>query len=118
MGFLKENTLCCNRISTGIKGLDSVMLGGMLPGNSYMLRGGPGTGKTTLGLQFLTEGARLGEPVLFISLEESEKQLRTTAEKLDLDASGLNFLDLSPNSNFFVETQSYDIFSSSEVVLG
>jgi circadian clock protein KaiC len=103
------------RISTGVKGLDEIMLGGMLPGNSYLLRGGPGTGKTTIGLQFLKEGAARGEPALFISLEESEEQIRATALKLGFDVSGVTFLDLSPDSGFFVEVQSYDIFSSAEV---
>lgn len=112
----KEATsLIKGNISTGIKGLDEVLLGGFIPGHSYMLRGGPGTGKTTIGLQFLSEGARAGEPVLFISLEETEKQIRTSAEKLGLDLTGVSFLDLSPDSAFFAESQSYDIFSSAEV---
>ena len=103
------------KISTGITGLDEIMMGGLLPSYSYMLRGGPGTGKTTIGLQFLLEGARQGEQVLFISLEESEEQIKRTAGWLGFDASGVSFLDLSPNSDLFVEAKSYDIFSSAEV---
>lgn len=104
-----------NRLSTGISGFDEVMSGGLLPGHSYLLRGGPGTGKTTFGLHFLTEAARRKEPALFISMEESEDQIRTTASRLGFDVSRVDFLDLSPTSAFFVESQSYDIFSSAEV---
>lgn len=103
------------KISTGITGLDEILLGGFSPSYCYMLRGGPGTGKTTFGLHFLLEGARAGENVLFISFEEQEDNIRTTANKLGFDASSLPFLDLSPNSDFFAEAQSYDIFTSSEV---
>lgn len=109
------NTDNSERISTGIQGLDEILLGGLLPGHSYMLRGGPGTGKTTIGLQFLLEGAQNGEPVLFISLEESESQIRNTAKYLGFDISNVNCLDLSPTSEFFAQAQSYDIFSSAEV---
>lgn len=110
-----DNTDKSRRISTGIQGLDEILLGGLLPGHSYMLRGGPGTGKTTIGLQFLLEGARNAEPVLFISLEESENQIRSTAQNLGFDISDVAFLDLSPTSEFFTQAQSYDIFSSAEV---
>ncbi len=111
----KKAVINAERILTGIKGLDEIMLGGLITGNSYLLRGGPGTGKTTIGLHFLQEGAKAGGSALFISLEESEDQLRTTAKNLGFDVSGVTFLDLSPDSKFFSEAQSYDIFSSAEV---
>lgn len=79
--FVTEDISKSEKISTGIKGLDEIMLGGLLPSYSYMLRGGPGTGKTTIGLQFLVEGVKLGESALFISLEESEEQIRKTARE-------------------------------------
>lgn len=103
------------KISSGIEGLDEIMMGGLLPGCSYLLRGGPGTGKTTIGLQFLKESAHTGENALFISLEQTEEQIRETARKLNINISEVSFLDLSPNSEFFSESQSYDIFSSAEV---
>ncbi|HEY9880863.1 MAG TPA: ATPase domain-containing protein, partial [Leptolyngbyaceae cyanobacterium] len=57
-----------NRLSTGILGLNEVLCGGYVPGRAYLVRGGPGTGKTTLGMHFLAAGAANGESVLFITL--------------------------------------------------
>lgn len=59
---VKENSI--SRLSTGIAGLDEVLRGGLIPGQAYLLRGGPGTGKTTLGLHFLAAGAAKGEKTL------------------------------------------------------
>jgi len=111
----KNAMLNQKRLSTGIKGLDEIMAGGFLCGYSYLLRGGPGTGKTTFGLHFLSEAAREKVAALYISFEESEEQIRSTASSLGFDISCVEFLDLSPSSEFFVEAQSYDIFSSAEV---
>jgi circadian clock protein KaiC len=55
------------RISTGIQGLDAILNGGLPSNRCYILRGGPGTGKTTIGMQFLEEGIRRGETVVFIT---------------------------------------------------
>jgi circadian clock protein KaiC len=103
------------RISTGVTGLDEVLGGGLLAGRTYLVRGGPGSGKTILGLHFLTAGAAAGETTLFITLEEGEDQIRRNAESLGFDLNGVQFLDLSPTSDFFVEAQAYDIFSPAEV---
>lgn len=104
-----------NRLSTGISGLDEVLYGGYVLGRACLVRGEPGTGKTTLGLHFLATGAAKGEPVLFITLAETVVQLRRTAEGLGFDAQGISFLDLSPSSEFFAQVQTYDIFSPAEV---
>jgi len=104
-----------NRVSTGIGGLDEVLQGGFISGRAYLVRGGPGTGKTTLGLHFLTAGAANGENVLFITLGEPESGLRKNAQAMGFDLSEVNFLDLSPTPEFFVEVESYDLFSPAEV---
>ncbi len=103
------------RVSTGITGLDEVLLGGVLPRRAYLVRGGPGHGKTTLGMHFLTTGATEGEQVLFISLGETEGQLRDNAHASGFDIKGIQFLDLSPTMEFFAKAESYDIFSPAEV---
>ena len=103
------------RISTGIPGLDNVLWGGLIANQAYLVKGQPGSGKTTLGFHFLSEGASQGETSLFISFGESEARLRRNAQLIGIDLERVEFLDLSTTADFFTDNQSYDIFSPSEV---
>jgi circadian clock protein KaiC len=103
------------RVSTGVSGLDEVLHGGLLPARTYLVRGGPGTGKTMLGLHFLTAGAARGERALFITVEESTQQITKDARALGFDLNGVRFVDLTPGSEFFTKARSYDIFTPAEV---
>jgi circadian clock protein KaiC len=103
------------RCPTGIRGLDEILQGGLIRRRSYLVRGGPGTGKTTLGLHFLQRGLQLGERALLITLESHEAQLRADAAGQGLDLAGVEVLDLSPSREFFAQNQSYDIFSPADV---
>jgi predicted ATP-dependent serine protease len=85
------------RVSTGVVGLDEILYGGLIQKRAYLLRGGPGGGKTTLGLHFLTEGVAQGERSLFITLGEPEAELRANANAIGFDLTQVHFLDLSPN---------------------
>ncbi|OUL24672.1 recombinase RecA [Nostoc sp. RF31YmG] len=104
-----------NRLFSGISGLNQLLYGGYIPGRAYLIRGGPGTGKTTLGMHFLTTGAANGESVLFITLAETAAQVQKNAAGLGLNLQGINFLDLSPTPEFFAQVETYDIFSPAEV---
>ena len=78
------------RIPTGVKGLDEMLGGGFLPKSMVLVRGAPGTGKTSLALQFLIHGAtRYNESGLLISFEEFPSSLYRDAESLGLDLRGL-----------------------------
>lgn len=68
------------KISTGVAGLDTILGGGLPPQEMYLLQGGPGTGKTTLALQFLMHGAARGEKTLFITLAQSPRSLQKIAD--------------------------------------
>lgn len=103
------------RKPTGVAGLDRIMLGGFVPRRSYLVRGGPGAGKTTLGLHFLAAGAAAGERSLFITTEESEERIREHAALRGIGLDAVDVLDISPASEFFVTSQTYDIFSPAEV---
>lgn len=70
--------------------------------------GGPGTGKTILGSEFLSTGLKAGENVLFIHGKESKKDVITNAGRVGIDLEGADFLDLGPESEFFAEERSYD----------
>src|ERR1700686_2602843 len=103
------------RLSTGIAGLDEVLHGGLLPHRSYLVRGTPGTGKTTLGLHFLTAGAANGEKSLLITLGTPEGRIRLDAETLGFDLTGIPIIDLAPAPDFFARAKTYDIFSPADV---
>ena len=77
------------RVATGVQGLDKMLKGGLLPETVVLLRGAPGTGKTSLAFQFLIEGAKQDEPGLFITFEEFPEALYRDAESLGLDLRSL-----------------------------
>jgi len=83
-----------DRVVTGIAGLDEMLGGGFLPGTTVLVRGAPGTGKTTLAMQFLVNGARKGEPGLLISFEEFPQSLHRDAEALGWNLKELEAKEL------------------------
>ena len=84
------------RISSGNTGLDDVLCGGFDQDRMYLYEGRPGTGKTTLAMQFLLEGARNKQPVLYISLSESEAELRLVAKRHGWSIDGITIFELVP----------------------
>ncbi len=103
------------RVPTGVEGLDEVLYGGLVARRAYLLHGSPGSGKTILGLHFLTSGAKQGDRALFITMGETESQIRMNAAVMKFDLTGVQFLDLAPSPDFFTQIQSYDIFSPADV---
>jgi circadian clock protein KaiC len=69
-----------DRVATGVAGLDAILLGGLPQASATMVQGGTGTGKTLMGLHFLLEGARRGEPGILFTLEETPAQIRAVAK--------------------------------------
>src|SRR4026207_95354 len=82
-------------VSTGIEGLDDVLRGGFPANRLYLIEGDPGVGKTTLALQFLLEGARLGEPGLYITLSETKEELAGVAEAHGRQLDRIHLFELS-----------------------
>ncbi|MDX3911131.1 MAG: gas vesicle protein GvpD [Sphingobium sp.] len=80
---------------TGVKGLDEILEGGLPVGQMHLVQGGAGTGKTTLGLQFLAEGVRRGERALFITLAQTEAALRKIAQSYGLSFNGVDMVELA-----------------------
>src|SRR5215475_12359177 len=84
------------RLQTGISGLDDILHGGLARGFLYLVEGNPGAGKTTLALQFLLEGANQGEMGLYISLAESESELRHVADSHGFILDKITIAKISP----------------------
>src|SRR3954447_11316620 len=84
-------------LRTGVSGLDDVLGGGFPAGHVYLVEGDPGTGKTTLALQFLREGASRGESALYVTLSESAAELRAVARAHGWTLDGVQIYELAPN---------------------
>ena len=82
------------KLSTGTAGLDAILDGGIDPGRVYLIEGTPGTGKTTLALSFLIEGARQGDATLYVTLSESEDELRVVAANHGWGLDGVDIFEL------------------------
>src|SRR5688572_6416176 len=105
------------RAATGIKGLDKVLGGGLTSHRLYLVEGVPGSGKTTLALQFLMAGAERGEPVLYITLSETEGELREVASSHGWSLEGVSIQQLVPDEGILDRDEQSTMFHPSEVEL-
>ena len=103
--------------TTGIAGLDDILCGGLTPNRLYLVEGVPGSGKTTLALQYLLEGARLGEPVLYVTLSETEEELRAMAKTHGWVLDGVTIRELVPPEESLQPAEQYTMFHPAEVEL-
>ena len=103
--------------STGIQGLDEVLGGGFTRGRLYLIEGSPGAGKTTIALQFLLEGIRIGERGLYITLSESRQELDSVAASHGWSLEGAHIFEVAASAEMLKGDQQYTVFHPSDVEL-
>jgi circadian clock protein KaiC len=103
---------------TGVSGLDHILGGGLTPSRLYLIEGTPGAGKTTLALQFLLEGVRNGETVLYVTLSETSDELEGVAESHGWSLQGIHMREMLPTADSLQPDEQYTMFHPSEVELG
>lgn len=113
-----KRTSAAPRMGTGIESLDDILEGGFPANRIYLIEGDPGTGKTTLALQFLMEGARLGEAGLYVTLSETKEELEAVAASHGWSLDGFQIYELVPAAESLNPESQYTIFHPSEIELG
>src|SRR5262245_48313038 len=103
--------------STGVNGLDDILHGGLTPNRLYLVEGVPGSGKTTLALQYLMAGVARGERVLYVTLSETEEELRAVAASHAWSLKGITIHELIPTEESLNSDEQYTMFHPSEVEL-
>src|SRR5690348_6295428 len=107
------------KAETGVEGLDEILAGGLHRGRVYLIEGSPGTGKTTIATQFLLAGAKEGEKGLYITLSETEDELRESAASHGWKFEDpVDVFELVPPESLLDEDQQQSLLYSSDLELG
>jgi len=114
---LDDERLDLPRISTGSEGLDNILGGGFDANRLYLYEGRPGTGKTTIALQFLLESVRRGERGLYITLSETKRELNLVARRHGWSLAGIEIFELVPPETALDPEREITVFHPAEVEL-
>ena len=114
----KELAETSTKAALGVRGLDDITAGGLARGRLFLLEGSPGTGKTTIAMQFLMEGAAKDERALYITLSETDDELRASAQSHGWSLDGIDVFELVPPESLLDEDQQQSLLYSSDLELG
>ena len=106
-----------SRALTGVSGLDDILLGGLSKSHMYLVEGKSGAGKTTLGLQFVLEGKRVGERCLYVTLSESKAELEAAAASHGWSLDDVSIAEFVPDEASLSDEERYTVFHPGEVEL-
>jgi circadian clock protein KaiC len=106
------------KISIGISGLDDILAGGLAPNRFYLIEGTPGSGKTTLALQFLSAGRSVGERCLYVTLSETKEELESVVVSHGLTLDGIEVFELASAHNVLGAGREMTLLHPWEVELG
>ncbi len=104
--------------ASGVEGLDDILRGGFPRGCLHLVTGAPGTGKTTLAMQFLLEGVKRGERCLYVTLSETQKEIEKVARSHGWDLAQLRLTELIPSEHNLSADAMLTVFNPSEMELG
>jgi circadian clock protein KaiC len=107
-----------NELTTGIKGLDEVLLGGLPRNHIYLVEGSPGAGKTTLAMQFLLQGAREGRRAMYITLSETSQELCASAESHGWSLAGVDIREYIITDTSMERDREVTMYHTQELELG
>jgi len=107
-----------DRVTSGIDGLDAILDGGLPRNRLYLLEGSPGSGKTTMALQFLLDGVKRGERCLYITLSETSEELESVATSHSWSLDGISLFELASAEEVLGEGREQSILHSWEMELG
>ena len=117
MANLRQSDVPEERLSTGVAGLNDILHGGLPANRLYLLEGDPGTGKTTLSIQFLREGVTAGERLLYVTLSESHTELAASAASHGWSVDDLTIREYVSGERELSRDAQVTMFHPSEVEL-
>ena len=117
MGKYQSPAVSESLVSTGIEGLDNILGGGLPAGRLYLVQGSPGSGKTTVGMQFALAGRDAGEKTLYVTLSETRDELDAVARSHGWDLTGVEILEMFSEDEFAPEAEQSVLYPA-EVELG
>ena len=107
-----------SELTTGVKGLDEILRGGLPKNRVYLVEGTPGAGKTTLAMQFLLQGAREKQRAMYVTLSETAEELSASADSHGWSLEGVSIREYIITDTSVDRDREVTMYHTSELELG